>query len=73
MLMVIFVFELFVATVVQTGFYSPQPIALQQASENVADSRQFDDGEYQLILKKTSAIHGQIAIYTKNNHKIIIF
>ena len=65
MLMVIFVFELFVATVVQTGFYSPQPIALQQASENVADSRQFDDGEYQLILKKTSAIHGQIAIYTK--------
>ncbi len=65
MLKVIFVFELFVATVALKGFCSAQPIALQKERGNVADSRQFDDGEYQLILKKTSAIHGQIEIYTK--------
>ena len=59
------VFELFVATVVMTGCCSPQPIALQQENKKVADSRQFEDGDYQLVLKKTSAIHGQIAIYTQ--------
>ena len=66
MLKVIFVFELFVATVALKGFCSAQPIALQKERGNVADSRQFDDGEYQLILKKTSAIHGQIEIYLKH-------
>ncbi len=65
MLKVILVFELFVATVALTDFCSARPIALQKERGDVADSRQFDDGEYQLILKKTSAIHGQIKIYTK--------
>lgn len=65
MLKVVFVFQLLVATVVLKGFYLPQPIAAEQESEDDVDSRRFDDGEYQLIFNKTSAIHGQVKIYTK--------
>ncbi len=65
MFKVVFVLQFFVSAAVLNGFCLPQQIAAQQQTENLADSRQFDDGEYQLVLKKISAIHGQIEIYTK--------
>lgn len=47
------------------GFTVAQPVAPQHVPETARELRQFHDGEYDLQLRKVSAIHGRVAIYSR--------